>query len=301
MYSIDMEFRYYSIPAIKQFIQAHGLAIHKKMGQNFLVNAGVVQTIIDNAKIRKSDICFEIGCGLGSVTSRLIKSGASVIGFELDKAYATHLRTIFADYTNFSLVEGDFLKTSGEVIDTTRADKEGRILYFGNLPYYITTPILEHIFTNRYRFDALYFMMQREVANRITASPGTKEYGSLSIFCNYFSQPRIISRVSASSFYPKPNVDSAVLSFTRKRDAVTADNEDLFLRLARSLFINRRKQIRKNLGLSPFLTPIEKGHVSAALEACSISPQVRGETLSVEMVLSMANQLHSLSKYDTTT
>lgn len=289
-----MEFNYFSITSINKFIQDNNLAINKKLGQNFLINSGVIDTIIKNSNLTEKDIAFEIGCGLGSLTHKLIKSGATVIGFEIDKAYIKLLKTLFVDCKNFKLIEGDFLKEVEKIINDIDLKNFNKVIFFGNLPYYITTPILEKIFESKIYFDKLYFMMQKEVAQRILAKSGTKSYGALTIFCNYYADCNIIARLSPRSFYPAPKVDSVIMEFIRKEKKIEVFDEKLFFKVARSMFINRRKQIKNNLLNSPFLSTIEKNNISEALKNTNIMETIRGEELSIENIAKLSNELFKL-------
>lgn len=289
-----MDFRFFSVNEIKNFINKNKIKINKKLGQNFLINSGVVDTIIEKSQISEKDLAIEIGCGLGALTHRLIRSNATVVGFEIDKAYVKHLNQLFDKCQNFILINKDFLKSIENVIKNFDIKKFNRILYFGNLPYYITTPILEKIFLNKLYFDKLYFMLQKEVGKRIVAKEGTKEYGSLTIFCNYFTETKIIARVSSKSFFPAPKVDSVVAEFTKKEQKINLLNEDFFFKVTKSLFINRRKQIKNNLLFSPFIKNITKETLSLALKKANIDENTRGETLSIEKIACLSNELFKI-------
>jgi len=289
-----MHFKYFSINEINNFLSENGLSINKKFGQNFLINAGVVDTAIKNALIGSNDLIFEIGCGLGSLTHKLIATKAAVIGFEIDRAYIKLLKEQFNEYENFKLTEGDFLKKIDDILKSTDLKKYGRVLFFGNLPYNITSPILEKILTGNIYFDEIYFMMQKEVAERIAAKEGTKKYGSLSIFCRFYTETKIIARVSPKSFYPQPKVDSCIMQFVKKREKLNLLNEEYFFKVSRSLFINRRKQLKNNLQMSPFIKNLNNEILIKALENSEIPPEARGEELSIERIARLANELYKL-------
>ena len=288
-----MEFKYYSVNEINKFIADNGLSINKKFGQNFLINAGVADTIIRKLDPGKDHVIVEIGCGLGSLTNKLTATGNRIIGFEIDIAYIRHLKKIFGSMKNFHLIEGDFLKKLPEL--KTILKPGSKVIFTGNLPYYITTPIMESIFTADIPFESACFMVQKEVGSRITANEGTKQYGSLSIFSQFYSDPSIIADVSAGSFYPKPRVDSAVVLF-KKHDRYQSVDKKLFFKLARSLFINRRKQLKNNLSISPFLQGIDKSLIFTALENAGIPLSERGEKLSIEKIILLTSELKKLLK-----
>lgn len=290
-----MEFKYYSVKEINAFLEAKGLAVNKKFGQNFLINSGVCDTIVKNLELTPDDVVFEIGCGLGSLTNRLIDSLAGkVIGFEIDNAYQKHLKNLFKDYSKFTLVSGDFLKEFENAVKMHLAPGQKPVIT-GNLPYYITTPIMEKIFTGTCGFSRAAFMMQKEVGERVVSKAGNKKYGSLSIFCQYYSQPKIIANISPASFYPQPNVNSVVLRFVHREFEPLADNEKLFFAVARSLFINRRKQLKNNFALSPFLKAIPLELILQAMEQCSIPMEERGENLSIEQIIHLSNVINKLN------
>lgn len=290
-----MDFKYYSVKEINAFLTAKGLAVNKKFGQNFLINSGVCDTIVRNLELTPNDVVFEIGCGLGSLTNRLIDSSAAkVVGFEIDNAYQKHLQNIFRDSCKFTLVAGDFLKEFENAVKTHLAPGQQPVIT-GNLPYYITTPIMEKIFTATLGFSRAAFMMQKEVGERVVSKAGNKKYGSLSIFCQYYSEPKIIANISPASFYPQPNVNSVVLRFVHRTYEPSADNEQLFFAVARSLFINRRKQLKNNFALSPFLKSIPLEHIFQAMEQCAIAPEERGENLSIEQIIHLSNVINKLN------
>ena len=291
IYLFEMQFKYFSKQEIQKFIEEKSLSINKRFSQNFLINSGVVDTIINKAEITKNDLVFEIGCGLGGLTHKLIAAGCRLIGFELDKAYVKHLASLFEEADNFTLIEGDFLKNVDEAYQKYVSDKFDRILFVGNLPYNITTPIIDKIFASNYDYDSLVFMVQREVAERITAKEGTKSYGSLSIFCRYYTTPQIIINISPKSFFPAPKVDSSVVLFKKNEVRPDVIDEKLFFKVVRSLFINRRKQLKNNLIMSPILQDIPREKLMEALGNSGISPSIRGEMLSIETIVKLANEL----------
>jgi 16S rRNA (adenine1518-N6/adenine1519-N6)-dimethyltransferase len=289
-----MQFKFFSAAEIQNFINENSLFVNKKYGQNFLINSGAADSIVKSADITPKSLVFEIGSGLGGLTSKILNEKCALYAFEIDRAYAAHLRSLFGGFENFNLIEGDFLKTIQKTvrdIDLTIYDK---VVFIGNLPYYITTPIIEKIFFLKINYDSLIFMVQKEVAERFTAHPGTKKYGSISIFCQYFTEPEIVARITPASFYPKPKVDSAVVKFVKKKASYSPLDESLFFRVARSLFINRRKQIKNNLLLSPFLRTFEKERIAEALKNAGIAESLRGEVLDIERIIKFADEIKKL-------
>lgn len=291
-----MHFKYFSVKEIQNFLQENNLSINKKFGQNFLINAGVVDVMVRHADLSPDDLVIEIGCGLGSLTQKIIGQNPQFYGFEIDKAYITLLKKQFSNRENFNLIEGDFLKQIEDFTANHDLKAYKRVIIMGNLPYNITTPILEKIFSIPVHFNELYFMMQKEVAERIAAKEGNKKYGSLSVFCQYFTTPKIIINISPRSFYPAPKISSCVVKFERKNDLIPVTDKDFFFKVVRSLFINRRKQIKNNLIMSPILPEIDKEMASTALAAQNIEPSLRGEMLSIERIAGLANELYTLSQ-----
>ncbi|MCK4797294.1 MAG: ribosomal RNA small subunit methyltransferase A [Spirochaetes bacterium] len=295
-----MHFKYFSIKEIKKFIQDNNLAILKKFGQNFLINSGVVDTIVQNSQICKEDLVIEIGCGLGSLTHKIIATECTLIGFEIDNAYIKNLKTQFGDKKNFNLIEGNFLNEiksaymHSMLIPKINGEKYRKIIFLGNLPYNITTPILEKIFVTPIYFDDIIFMIQKEVAERIIAREGTRQYGSLSIFCQFYSSPKIIANISPRSFYPSPKVESSLVHFKSRENTFNIINQKFFFKIVKSLFINRRKQIKNNLILSPLLNQLDKNMITKALEKANIEPTIRGEMLSIQKIVILSNELYKL-------
>ncbi len=293
-----MSFKYFSIREIQNFINENNLAIHKKYSQNFLINSGVVDTIIKYSEIQKDDLVIEIGCGLGSLTYKIIEKNCTLIGFEIDKAFIKLLKSQFSNNSNFILVEGDFIKEIDKVISKININNYNKIKILGNLPYNITTPILNKIFTTPIFFDLLIFMMQKEVAERITAKEGSKKYGSLSIFSQFYSNPKIIANISPRSFYPSPKVESSYVYFQRAENKYHVFDKKLFFKIARSLFSNRRKQIKNNLLLSPILNDIEKENIINALNNSKIPFEIRGEMLSIDKIVELSNEFYKLINHE---
>ncbi len=289
-----MHFKFFSVKEIQKFIDENNLAIHKRFSQNFLINAGVVDTIIKFSEINKDDLVIEIGCGLGSLTNKLIGTNCSIIGFELDKAYIKLLKSQFGNIKNFNLIEGDFLKEIDKIKNKIDKNNYRSIKILGNLPYNITTPILDKIFTTPIYFDLIIFMMQKEVAERVIAKEGTKQFGSLSIFSQFYSDPKIIARISPKSFYPAPKVESSLVYLKKKKNKYKVLDEKFFFKVARSMFISRRKQIKNNLMLSPLLKEIDNNKIIESLNNADIPLTIRGETLSIEKIVELSNGLYKI-------
>lgn len=278
--------------AVRKIIQAHGFKVRKALGQNFLMDANIIEKIVRFADLTEQDLTFEIGPGLGVLTRRLARSAGRVIAVELDQNLLPILQETLADFPNAEVVHGDALK-----VDFDRLAEERTAGVFGrqgkkyklvaNLPYYITTPLLMHLLTNGFNLERLVVMMQREVADRLQASPGGKDYGSLSVAVQYYTVPEIVVRVPKTVFYPAPDVDSAVVRLT-KREAPPVDvtSEELFFKVVRAAFGQRRKTLLNSLtgsGLAARETWLE------VLSKTGIDPARRGETLSLQEFADLAN------------
>ncbi|ABO48627.1 dimethyladenosine transferase [Desulforamulus reducens MI-1] len=280
---------------VKDIINTYGFRVRKALGQNFLMDANIIDKIVNAAELTPGDLVFEIGPGLGVLTQRLARSAGKVIAVEIDKNLLPILTETLTDFDNAQVVHADALK-----VDFDRLAAEHTEGGFGkgaksfklvaNLPYYITTPILMHLLTSGFNFDCLVVMMQKEVAERLQASPGGKDYGSLSIAVQYYTVPEIVTRVPKTVFFPAPDVESAVIQLTRrKRPPVTLESEEVFFKVVRAAFGQRRKTLLNSLTGSGLA---EKETWIKILEEAAIDPTRRGETLTIEDFANLANTYH---------
>ena len=255
----------------------------KKFGQNFLVDPSIVNGIVKAAKIEPHDRVLEIGPGIGTLTQGLLEAGAEVIAVEIDKKLPAVLAQTLSGYSKFQLVTGDILRTN---ILKLMGEKPFKVV--ANLPYYITTPILMAIFKQKLPITLLTVMVQKEVAERMTATPGTKAYGSLSVAMQYYTQVKIALNVSARSFLPQPDVESAVVVCTcHRQPPVDVLNTDTFFRVVKGAFGQRRKTLVNALQGAGFA----RQALLAACDKAQIEPMRRGETLSIEEFAALASAL----------
>ncbi len=254
----------------------------KKYGQNFLVDKNIVNKIVDSVDKEESNLVIEIGCGDGRLTSSLVKEFDNVLCYEIDTELKDTLLDKFGSVKNVDFIFNDFLLCNVKE-DVSKYDVE-HIYVIANLPYYITTPIIEKIINSGIDIDKMCIMVQKEVADRFSAKPGTKDYGSISVYLNYYFDIKRLFVVSRNSFIPKPNVDSAVVLFSKK-DRFFVKDEDVFFKLVRDSFKFKRKTIRNNLK-DYDLEVIEK-----VLEKYSFDLNVRAEALSLEIFIDIANRL----------
>ncbi|MDN5361583.1 MAG: rRNA (adenine1518-N6/adenine1519-N6)-dimethyltransferase [Moorella sp. (in: firmicutes)] len=263
-------------------VREKGLVPRKSRGQNFLVDANIVRKIARAAELGPGDTVVEIGPGLGALTQELAARAGQVIAVEIDRELLATLTETLAGKVNVRLVAGDALKLNFDhLVAESLGVQEGRLPTYkvvANLPYYITTPILLHLLTSRFRIAVMVLMVQAEVGYRLLAQPGGKEYGALSVAVQYYTEPAIALRVPRTVFYPRPEVDSLVLKLTRRaRPPVAVADEDLFFRIVRAAFNQRRKTILNALGS----LGREKADLTGVLARAGIDPRRRGETLTL--------------------
>ena len=269
-------------------LKAFGLHMSKKLGQNFLIDAGIVQGIVDAAQIHPGDHVLEIGPGIGTLTQGLAEAGADVTAVELDKKLPAVLAETLKAYDRVRIVPGDILK-----VDIPALMGQEPFKVVANLPYYITTPILMTLLERRLPITMMVTMVQKEVAERMTARPGSRSYGALSVAVQYYTEPEIVLNVPPRSFIPAPEVDSVVIACrVRSVPAVKVSEEKLFFRVVRAAFGQRRKTLANALRGGG----LPKEQVRAAMERAQMDPQRRGETLSLEEFGRLADAFAELAK-----
>ncbi len=267
----------------KHILRAFDLHASRRLGQNFLISPGVVRAVVEAAGIETGDLVLEIGPGIGTLTQGLLEAGAKVTAVELDKKLPAVLAETLRGYEHLNIVQGDILKTD---IPALMGDKPFKVA--ANLPYYITTPILLSLLEQNLPITHIVTMVQKEVAERMTASPGGKDYGALSVAVQYYTEPEIVLDVPPSCFFPAPEVDSAVIACTiRKTPAVAVKDDILFFRVVKASFGQRRKTLSN--ALKPLGVPKEK--IESALRNAKIDASRRGETLSLAEFAAITNEL----------
>lgn len=267
--------------ATRHILRTFDIRASKRLGQNFLVDPNIISGIVEAAEITPGERVLEIGPGIGTLTQGLLEAGANVTAIEIDKKLPAVLAKTLAGYDGFRLVEGDVLKT-----DIAAVMDNAPFKTVANLPYYITTPILLELFRRELPVTRTVTMVQKEVAERMTASPGSKAYGSLSVAVQYYTRPRIMFAVPPKSFMPPPEVESAVVRCdTYHNEAVKKSDEEIFFRIVRAAFEQRRKTLANALKRTGFLP--EK--INAALDKAGIDAKRRGETLSIDEFAAIAS------------
>ena len=272
----------YSPKKMTEELNKENFNFKKKFGQNFIVDKNIIHSIISKSNIDKDTLVIEIGAGGGSLTTELDKVSGHVIAYEIDKTLKPILEK--HNLNNTTIIYEDFLKRN--VKEDLKNFSYKKTYVVANLPYYITTPIIIKLIEDKLNIDKIVVMVQKEVGDRFKAVPNTKEYNSLSIFLNYYYTVEKLLDVSKNVFIPKPNVDSIVVSFTKKENKVKVDDEEIFFKLVRDSFKQKRKTLRNNL----------KGYdlekVEEVLKRHNLDLTVRAEALPIEIFAEITNNLN---------
>lgn len=278
-----------------EIIQKYEFDFQKKFGQNFLIDGRVLEKIMDAADISGDDFVLEIGPGIGTMTQYLAERARAVMAVEIDRNLIPILSETLKEYDNVSVLNADILKV--DLTKVAEEKNEGRpIKVVANLPYYITTPIIMGLFESHVPVENITVMVQKEVADRMQAGPGTKDYGALSLAVQYYAEPYIAANVPPNCFMPRPKVGSAVIRLTRhKNPPVQADNEKLLFHLIRASFNQRRKTLQNGIKNYSGLN-FSKEEVAQALEQMGVSPTIRGEALTLEQFAQLSNLLNRQHK-----
>ncbi len=276
----------------RAILERHGFTFKKSFGQNFLTDTNILQKIVDTAEIDKQVNVIEIGPGIGALTEFLAESAAEVMAFEIDDRLVPILADTLRDFDNVTVVNQDILKVDLAQYMAEFKNPDLPIKVVANLPYYITTPILMHLIESGIPFSEFVVMMQREVADRISAQPNTKAYGSLSIAVQYYMTAKVAFIVPRTVFVPAPNVDSAILKMVRRdQPAVAVQDEKFFFKVSKASFVHRRKTLWNNLTSHFGKAEETKAKLTAALEQAELSSSVRGEALALADFARLADAL----------
>ncbi|MGG3737709.1 16S rRNA (adenine(1518)-N(6)/adenine(1519)-N(6))-dimethyltransferase RsmA [Aeribacillus pallidus] len=277
----------------KEILKKYGFSFKKSLGQNFLIDPNILRKITDAANLTQESGAIEIGPGIGALTEQLARACKKVVAFEIDQRLLPILNETLAPYSNVDIIHSDVLKANVKEIIHERMAGIEDIMVVANLPYYVTTPIIMKLLTDNLPIRGLVVMLQKEVADRMTARPGTKDYGSLSIAVQYYTDVEIVMNVPKTVFVPQPNVDSAVIRLTRRSTprAVVKD-ESFFFQVTKASFAQRRKTIFNNLSSQLPSGKEKKEAILAALEQANIDPKRRGETLTIEEFARLSDQLY---------
>lgn len=264
------------------------IKMSKKLGQNFLIKRGIVDEIVHAAELMPGEPVLEVGPGIGTLTQGLAQSGADVTAIELDRRLLDVLDTTLASYDNVRIVHGDVLKLD---VSTIMNHKPFKVV--ANLPYYITTPIIMSLLESKLPIERLVVMVQKEVALRMVAKPGTKDYGALSVAVQYYTEPDIVLDVPPKSFLPAPAVTSSVIRCVlRVKPPVDVIDEKLFFRVVKAGFAQRRKTFSNTMKT----TGLSKDRIEELLSKANIDGQRRGETFTLQEFADVANAWATLIK-----
>lgn len=276
----------------KFILNKYGIHANKSLGQNFLINEDVVSTISESANICKEDLIIEIGPGLGTLTSRLLEKAGKVICVELDDRMIKILEDRFKLYNNFELIHNDVLKVNlNKIIEENLANnnlKKAKIV--ANLPYYITTPIIMKLLEEKLNIDTITVMIQKEVADRLVAVPGTKNAGAITYSVYYYANAKKIIDVENNSFIPEPNVTSTVIQLKVRKDTLLqVESEELMFKIIKQAFMQRRKTLVNALSNMNIFN--NKEEIIKLLKELNISEKIRGEALTIEQYAQLTNKV----------
>lgn len=280
-----------SLEETKYILKKYNIKANKRLGQNFLINDNAIQEIVNAAGISAEDLIIEIGPGLGTLTSKLLEKAGKVIAVELDENMIKILKDRFKLYENFILINEDILKIDLKKLIEENLNDLKNVKIVANLPYYITTPIIMKLLEDRLNINSITVMVQKEVADRIAEKPGEKLSGAITYSVNYYAIPEKVTLVGKESFIPSPEVDSEVIKLNiRKEPPVKVDNEEMFFKLIKVSFMQRRKTLLNALTNSGLITNKEK--LKQVLEKMNLDLNIRGEKLTLEQYAKLANLIN---------
>ncbi|MEH7084906.1 16S rRNA (adenine(1518)-N(6)/adenine(1519)-N(6))-dimethyltransferase RsmA [Neobacillus drentensis] len=267
----------------KEILNKYGFSFKKSLGQNFLIDTNILKKIVSFADLTEDSGAIEIGPGIGALTEQLARTSKKVVAFEIDQRLLPILKDTLSPYQNVNIIHNDVLEADVAQVITEEFTETNDIMVVANLPYYVTTPIIMKLLEEHLPIRGIVCMLQKEVADRISAKPGTKDYGSLSIAVQYYTEAETVMIVPKTVFVPQPNVDSAVIRLTkREQPAVKVTDEVFFFQVTRASFAQRRKTLLNNLTSQLPDGKQKKEQILQALSASGIDPTRRGETLSLE-------------------
>ena len=281
------------IPDARNILKKLELRPARSLGQNFLTDEGILRRIGQAADVDSNDVILEIGPGLGSLTAVLAESAGCVVAVEIDKRLIPVLHSNLIGYRNVNIINDDILKIDvhKELMPHMKNEdgSERRLKIVANLPYYITTPVIMKLLESGVKAECMVFMVQKEVADRMAAAPGGKDYGALSVAVQYYSRPSVVMQVHPHSFVPQPDVDSAVVKLELyKTPPVELLDKDLFFRVVKAAFGQRRKTLVNALNNASYLG-LDKEKITELLEKTGIDMKQRGETLSIQQFAQLSN------------
>lgn len=279
----------YSPTKMKQLLESHGFNFKKNFGQNFIIDENIITGIITRAGVDKDTLVLEIGPGAGSLTYKLSEYAKQVLCYEIDTKLKPILDETLKNKENVEIIFKDFLKC--QIKEALEKYNYQKLYVVANLPYYITTPIIVKLIEDEIPVDKIVVMVQKEVGDRFKATPGTKDYGSLTVFLNYYFDIKKVMDISKNVFLPKPNVDSIVVEFKKKEKQLELADQTHFFKLVRDSFKQKRKTLRNNL------KQYDLNKIEQVLKQYDLDLSVRAENLTLEQFIKISNVLESKKKF----
>ncbi|MGL5507006.1 MAG: 16S rRNA (adenine(1518)-N(6)/adenine(1519)-N(6))-dimethyltransferase RsmA [Paraclostridium sp.] len=274
----------------KEVVDKHGFKFSKSLGQNFLIDNNVIDRILGGARLGEGDKIIEVGPGIGTLTREMGKVADKVVAIEIDKTLIPILTETLDEFDNIEVINQDILKVDVQALVEEKLSG-GPVKLVANLPYYITTPIVMKFLEEDIPVTDIVVMVQKEVADRMNAGPGTKEYGTLSIAVQYYCDTEIVAKAPRHMFIPQPNVDSTVIGLhVRPERKYAVDNEEVFFKTVKAGFAQRRKTLLNTLGTLGFLS---KEEIREVLAEANIDEKRRGETLTIEEFANLSNKINA--------
>ncbi|MDF1509513.1 16S rRNA (adenine(1518)-N(6)/adenine(1519)-N(6))-dimethyltransferase RsmA [Robertmurraya sp. DFI.2.37] len=276
----------------REILEKYGFSFKKSLGQNFLIDTNILNRIVDHANLTDESGVIEVGPGIGALTEQIARRSKKVVAFEIDQRLLPILEETLSPYGNTKIIHSDVLKVDVASMMATEFAGITDVMVVANLPYYVTTPIIMKLLEEKLPIRGIVVMLQKEVAERIAAKPGTKDYGSLSIAVQYYTEAETVMIVPKTVFVPQPNVDSAVIRLTvRATPKVPVKSEAFFFQITKASFAQRRKTILNNLTSQLPEGKEKKEEILSALSQVNIEPTRRGETLSIEEFAALSDAL----------
>ncbi|WP_251554304.1 16S rRNA (adenine(1518)-N(6)/adenine(1519)-N(6))-dimethyltransferase RsmA [Neobacillus muris] len=277
----------------RAILEKYGFSFKKSLGQNFLIDTNILKKIVSFADLTEESGAIEIGPGIGALTEQLARSAKKVVAFEIDQRLLPILNDTLSPYPNVKIIHQDVLKADVQSVMEEEFSGTAEVMVVANLPYYVTTPIIMKLLEDHLPIRGIVCMLQKEVADRISAKPGTKDYGSLSIAIQYYTEAETVMIVPKTVFVPQPNVDSAVIRLIKRdKPAVSVKDERFFFQVTKASFAQRRKTLLNNLTSQLPDGKQKKEEILAALSLSQIEPSRRGETLSLEEFARLSDALY---------
>ena len=279
----------------KEILNKYGFSFKKSLGQNFLIDTNILDRIVDHAGVTERTGVIEIGPGIGALTEQLAKRAKKVTAFEIDQRLLPILKDTLSPYDNVTVIHQDVLKADVRAVMDEQFQDCDEVMVVANLPYYVTTPIIMKLLEENLPLKGIVVMLQKEVADRMAAKPSSKEYGSLSIAVQFYTEAKTVMNVPKTVFVPQPNVDSAVIRLTlRKEPAVAVQDAAFFFQVVKASFAQRRKTLFNNLVNNLPNGKENKSKIERALQDSHIDGKRRGESLSIEEFAVLSDRLREV-------